>query len=191
MLKRLTEMAEGYRIWPDRISTSYGTQPSIPVGAYDFSGAAAIGSDNYGWLYLNGNLIVSPNDSTQNDRNFLTGPSSIASIPAAYFKAGDNVLVAEVQNGVSIAANGPTGVVFSLSATYNVAALSTLTPPDAYNAVGTTHTVTATLDHAVAGVPITFTVSGANTDGGTVNTDANGVAEFTYLGTYAGPFVPM
>ena len=28
MLKGLTEMAQGYRIWPDRISTSYGTQPS-------------------------------------------------------------------------------------------------------------------------------------------------------------------
>ena len=27
-LKELTEMTEGYRIWPDRISTSYGTQPT-------------------------------------------------------------------------------------------------------------------------------------------------------------------
>ncbi len=26
-LKGLTEMAEGYRIWPDRIAISYGTQP--------------------------------------------------------------------------------------------------------------------------------------------------------------------
>jgi len=26
--KGLTEMAEGYRIWLDRISTSYGTQPT-------------------------------------------------------------------------------------------------------------------------------------------------------------------
>ena len=27
-------MAEGYRIWPDRISTSYGTQPRGPQGRY-------------------------------------------------------------------------------------------------------------------------------------------------------------
>jgi hypothetical protein len=31
-LKGLTEMAEGYRIWSDQISTSYGTQAGVPNG---------------------------------------------------------------------------------------------------------------------------------------------------------------
>ena len=57
--------------------------------------------------------------------------------------------------------------------------------------VGETHTVTATLTESDSGDPagdaeIAFTVSGANSDTGTVTTDASGVAEFSYTGTSAG-----
>lgn len=57
--------------------------------------------------------------------------------------------------------------------------------------VGGTHTVTATLTESETGDPtadaeIAFTVSGANSASGTVNTDASGQAEFSYTGTVAG-----
>ncbi len=65
----------------------------------------------------------------------------------------------------------------------------TLSPPDATNDVGTTHTVTANVSDRngpVAGASVLFTVSGANTASGTGTTDASGNASFTYTGTHAG-----
>lgn len=64
-----------------------------------------------------------------------------------------------------------------------------LTPSDATNDVGTTHTVTANVTDrhgAVAGASVLFTVSGANTASGSGITDASGNASFTYTGTAAG-----
>jgi hypothetical protein len=71
-----------------------------------------------------------------------------------------------------------------------------LTPQQATNPVGTSHTVTATVtDSAGAGRPnvlVTFTVTGSNAGAtGTCNpatcqTDANGQVTFTYTGTTAG-----
>jgi hypothetical protein len=99
---------------------------TIPDSAYITEASAAIGGDNYAWLYLNGNPVLSPRDSTQTDSNHFAPPSSTASIPAAYFINGDNVLVAEVQNGISNGQrHGPTAVVFSLEVTYD-----TNQPPD-------------------------------------------------------------
>ena len=45
-LKVLTEMVEGYRIWLDQISTSYGTQPQK-------SGLLEVVSDIYQEVYWN------------------------------------------------------------------------------------------------------------------------------------------
>ncbi|MCA1670942.1 MAG: Ig-like domain-containing protein [Actinobacteria bacterium] len=66
----------------------------------------------------------------------------------------------------------------------------TLTPPTALNVAGDEHCVTATVTdsfcNVVPGVPVTFAVNGANTAGGTVNTNAAGQATFCYTGTVAG-----
>lgn len=66
-----------------------------------------------------------------------------------------------------------------------------LTPATATNVVGTSHTVTATVTDAfgspvLPGNTVTFAVTGANTAGGTVATNASGVATFTYSGTHFG-----
>ncbi|MEO8290110.1 MAG: Ig-like domain-containing protein [Gaiellaceae bacterium] len=65
-----------------------------------------------------------------------------------------------------------------------------LDPPTATNTAGDTHCVTATVRDAAGnptpGVVVNFTVSGANTNGGTGVTDANGQAVFCYIGTVAG-----
>lgn len=93
---------------------------NLPEGAYNIQAKAAIGGDNYAWLYLNGNQLLSPRDNSQYDRNFQTPPSTGA-IPASYFNVGgENVLAAEIQNGVSIGRNGPTGVVYSIIITYDL-----------------------------------------------------------------------
>jgi uncharacterized repeat protein (TIGR01451 family) len=65
----------------------------------------------------------------------------------------------------------------------------TLTPTDATNDVGTTHTVTANVsDHngPIEAASVLFTVTGANPTSGTGTTDASGNASFTYTGTVAG-----
>lgn len=66
-----------------------------------------------------------------------------------------------------------------------------LEPNTGNAAVGTTHTVTATLvddeDAPVADVPIEFAVSGTHSVTGADTTDASGQAEFSYIGTMPGP----
>ncbi len=70
------------------------------------------------------------------------------------------------------------------------AARLTLTPKTATNPVGTEHCVTATVTDAfgnpIAGVTVSFTVSGANSATGTAPTDASGVATFCYTGVFPG-----
>ncbi len=65
-----------------------------------------------------------------------------------------------------------------------------LNPPTATQAVCTSITFVAEADDAyengVAGETITFTVTGANTAGGSGTTDANGDASFTYEGRHPG-----
>jgi hypothetical protein len=62
----------------------------------------------------------------------------------------------------------------------------TLSPPDAVNNVGTSHTVTATATTAsgqpVQGATILFQVSGADSASGTCTTNASGQCSFTYQG---------
>lgn len=64
-----------------------------------------------------------------------------------------------------------------------------LTPPTATNPVGTSHTVTVTVTQngtPVAGVIVTFTVTGANSATGTCTTGPTGQCSFTYPGTNPG-----
>jgi hypothetical protein len=60
--------------------------------------------------------------------------------------------------------------------------LLTLEPPDATNYTGQTHYVTATLVPPAENVDILFTVTGVNPTSGTVATDINGEAEFSWVG---------
>jgi protocatechuate 3,4-dioxygenase beta subunit len=66
----------------------------------------------------------------------------------------------------------------------------TLAPKTATNPVGTQHCVTATVTDEngapVPLVPVNFSVSGANTAAGASVTDANGEAQFCYVGTMLG-----
>jgi hypothetical protein len=65
-----------------------------------------------------------------------------------------------------------------------------LTPPTASANLGNSHTVTASVldiyGNGIAGVPITFDVTGANTATGNASTNASGIATFTYAGTNSG-----
>src|SRR5918997_1450261 len=66
----------------------------------------------------------------------------------------------------------------------------TLSPPLDTNRTGEQHCVTATATNALgpaSGVPIVFRVTGANTAGGTVTTNAQGQAQFCYTGQNVGP----
>ena len=66
----------------------------------------------------------------------------------------------------------------------------TLSPPSATNKAGEEHCVTATVRDAggnpLPGVLVRFSVSGANSAGGSDTTDANGEATFCYTGTNPG-----
>jgi hypothetical protein len=65
----------------------------------------------------------------------------------------------------------------------------TLTPEDADNPIGTSHTVTATVltgPFPVDGEDVVFTVTGANPTSGSAVTDLAGVATFTYTGVNPG-----
>lgn len=60
-------------------------------------------------------------------------------------------------------------------------------PSGDVNAIGTEHTVIATLTPAIEGVEVTFTITGPNSaESGTADTNASGVASFTYTGSSAG-----
>ena len=61
-----------------------------------------------------------------------------------------------------------------------------LLPLGAINALNTQHSVTATVHPAASGVPVAFTVAGANTASGVVMTNGSGEATFEYTGTAPG-----
>jgi hypothetical protein len=88
--------------------------------------------------------------------------------------------------------SSPTTGLFGLAVVGEIRAAAseiTLAPLTATNAVGTTHTVTATVKEggvAQVGVTVTFTVTGANPQTGTGTTNATGEATFTYTGKNAG-----
>jgi hypothetical protein len=96
----------------------------VPAVAYDVSGEVAIASDNYGWLYVNGEEVLKPKDRSENDRNFESPPSTKFILPKLW--TCDNVLAAEVQDGCgncggsSIIPNGPTATIFALKLDYEL-----------------------------------------------------------------------
>jgi hypothetical protein len=92
--------------------------------------------------------------------------------------AYDNILNAwEIPFGVCLFGGGPPAHI-------------TLTPKTATNQVGSQHCVTATVTNAIdkpkKDIEVVFSVSGGNSAGGTMTTDANGMATFCYVGTVAG-----
>jgi hypothetical protein len=103
----------------------------VPATAYNISGDVALASDNYGWLYLNGEEVLAPLNIGQNQtviKNFTPTPS-MAEIPVDKIDklVCNNVLAAEVQNGCgncasggSNIANGVTGVIYSLKLNYEL-----------------------------------------------------------------------
>jgi len=93
----------------------------MPATAYNVTGQAALGSDNYGWLDINGIQVLEPRSGSQSGQNYYAPPSE-GSIPSSVTGsfACNNILAAEIQNGVSISVNGPTGVVFLLKLDYEV-----------------------------------------------------------------------
>jgi hypothetical protein len=62
----------------------------------------------------------------------------------------------------------------------------TASPDEALNPVGAQHTITATITPAIEGIPVEFSVTGANTASGTVPTDSSGEAQFSYTGNNSG-----
>jgi hypothetical protein len=64
--------------------------------------------------------------------------------------------------------------------------MGAVTPPEAFNLVGTDHTVSVDIGIDVAGIEVSFEVSGANTASGSATTDEDGEAEFTYTGSNSG-----
>ena len=86
--------------------------------------------------------------------------------------------------------NDYSSVIFAFTPSTNTGSLCTLTPADATNTVGTTHTVTATVTSnsvARSGAVVNFTMTGANAGNhGTATTGIGGTASFTYTGATAG-----
>lgn len=97
--------------------------------------------------------------------------------------AGDHTLTIDYAGGGS--GNGHYVDYLKLVSTFPCVSID-LDPDDSTNPVGTEHTVEATISPAIEGVPIAFTVSGANSASGIVDTNALGVASFTYTGSAPG-----
>lgn len=65
-------------------------------------GTLAIASDNFGWLYVNGEpALAGPRDATDG-LNFGPGQHSLAALPPTRLRCGENVLAARVENGSPI-----------------------------------------------------------------------------------------
>jgi len=57
----------------------------VPAAAFNLNADVAIASDNYGWLYVNGEEVLAPRDLTENDRNFEAPPSTGIIAPRLLF----------------------------------------------------------------------------------------------------------
>lgn len=92
----------------------------IPVTAYNVSGQAAMGADNYGWMDINGIQVLEPENKSKDDGNYVLPSTGL--IPASVTGSLNckNVLAAEVHNGISVSRNGPTGVIFSITLDYEI-----------------------------------------------------------------------
>jgi hypothetical protein len=125
--------------------------------------------------------------------NLGAEPDSQSTYPDANANGRYIAFESDASNLVSGDTNGVRDVFVRDRQGVNVGAPAslTLTPPDAVNMVGTSHTVTATVHDAgtnpVAGVLVRFAVSGSSSTSGSCTTDAAGQCGFTYSGpTLAG-----
>ena len=105
----------------------------------------------------------------------------------------DVLAIARDPSGSFVATDGTQGYPYILARGSQLVVISDihLTPEEATNPVGTTHTVTAAVEEngsPVQGVTVTFTVIAGPNAGvsGTGVTDANGQATFTYTGNTEG-----
>lgn len=94
---------------------------------------------------------------------------------------------------LNVLATNPNGEAAAIGGLETVIPGLVLDPRTDTNAVGTTHTVTATVSQVVGvqtqpvpGQTVDFVVSGANSISGQCVTDANGMCTFTYTGNNAG-----
>jgi hypothetical protein len=92
----------------------------VPATAYNVSGSAAVAADNYGWLYLNGDLVVEA--TADSGYNFRSGEQVVGTISAPSLEC-TNVLAARVENGARVSGtgqHGPMGLLFLLDLDYEV-----------------------------------------------------------------------
>ncbi|TEU13245.1 MAG: hypothetical protein E3J21_19100 [Anaerolineales bacterium] len=92
----------------------------VPATAYNVSGSAAVAADNYGWLYLNGDLVVEA--TADSGYNFRSGEQVMGTISAPSLEC-TNVLAARVENGARVSGtgqHGPMGLLFLLDLDYEV-----------------------------------------------------------------------
>jgi hypothetical protein len=162
---------------------------TLPSNAVNISGSIDITSDNAEELYINGSFIGSDGEVYGPFHDDYEWSTVLTYNVSDQLQTGNNVLTVVVRNyaqsGGSATSN-PTGLIYKLSITYDLADLVDLTPPEAYNPIGTSHAVTATVSPAVAGVEVSFVVTGANPTSGTATTSSNGQATFSYTGNSAG-----
>lgn len=115
-------------------------------------------------------------------KTFWTGDYYNGQIFRVNIETGE--IVTQFNAGVSVTLAG-----LAVYGEITSATTISLAPVTAENPVGTTHTVTATVNEggkALSGVKVSFTVTGANPTGGTGTTNEKGEASFTYKGNKAG-----
>lgn len=116
---------------------------------------------------------------TETDRWYINGGLSL---PKSLFNPGLNTISILTEEFAGWGGMGH--LVFEV--TYYNANLGAVTPETAYNLVGTDHSVSVNIGNAVAGIPVTFVVTGANPTSGVEDTDSSGTATFTYTGNNPG-----
>ena len=112
-------------------------------------------------------------------------------LPTAGVTIVGNQVTATLPGDYAVTAhyNGLTAAA-ALHITSAAVATLVLSPATATNVVGTTHTVTVVARDAylnpVPSLSVAFAVTGANPGGGSSTTNAQGIAVFTYTGTFVG-----
>lgn len=98
---------------------------TLPCNAVNISIDAALAADNYGWLYVNGEQILSPKDTGLAGVNFKAGNESIKTgieLDQSIFDT-NNTITVEIHNGYynTSKALGPVGALYNVEITYDLA----------------------------------------------------------------------
>ena len=115
------------------------------TNSYTLSTPVAVKAGDFVGLYFGGGSGTSAVDFSLDSGGFLNA-------------VGEGTVNFTLPDGLPTAWTGSSYRTYSVNAVGITISLASLTPPVAFNPVGNTHTVTATLDQAVVGVPIAFTV---------------------------------